>query len=483
MSSQKKKKKSRKKNGRKPEQRHSAGVKINNNSADGETEAPAADVENKAEQDTDTVNDEPEVLADTVNTVNDETAACGEEKRQTEPLRETEAEPPEKAEDEPLQKTEDEPPEKTEPSDGRKLKGAKKAVLIVAAVLFAVLLLLMSAYFLLKEYVNRRFLDQINYESTNETFTINENIPTETPSEGETINEEDNIDEVRHGLIQADAKTFFQNGDSAEAGYVTNVLLIGSDVRPGKEWNGNSDAMILISINDKTKKVVMTSFMRDMYVYIPIVDRCSKLNSAHAFGGSELLCQTITGAFKIKVDKYVRVDFYGLMDIIDAAGGVDMLVTPEELPVLNQYITDMCKESGTGMVPDGYYLNESGNVHLSGMQAVAYARIRYVGNSDFERTNRQRKVLGELINNCKKMGISQITELADVALPRVSTNMSRSEIWDIINNAVKYMGYDVVTQRVPFDGAFTSEYINYQQVILPDYVQNVEMMIDGIYGE
>lgn len=456
MSSQKKKKKNHNKNNKRPEQRRTEPAKVNNT----EKEEPEPEKEVKPEEKV--PEPEKEVIP---------------EEKEPEPEKEV---IPEEKEPEPEKEDKG---ENNEPENGKKLKGAKKAVLIIAVVLFVVLLLLMSAYFIIREYVNRRFLDQINYESTNESFSINENIPTETQSEGETIRPEDNLDEVQKSLIQADAKTFFLNGESAESNYVTNILLIGSDVRPGKEWNGNSDAMILVSINNKTKKVVMTSFMRDMYVYIPIVDTCAKLNSAHAYGGSELLCQTITGAFKIKIDRYVRVDFYGLMDIIDAAGGVDMYVTPEELPVLNQYITDMCKESGTGMIPDGYYLNEAGNVHLSGMQAVAYARIRYVGNSDFERTNRQRKVLTELINNCKKMSLSQITGLADVALPRISTNMSQNEIWDIINNSIKYMGYEVVTQRVPFDGAFTSEYINYQQVIVPDYVKNVEMMIDGIYGE
>lgn len=464
MSSQKKKKKKNNGSVERQDQGHTSSPKINN------TEENAESAENKPDADKD--KKEPAVYAEP-----EPAKDIAPEKKEPEPAKEIE---PEKKEPEPEK---DKNGGNNEPADGKKLKGAKKAVLIIAIVLFAVLLLLMSAYFILREYINRRFLDQINYESTAESFTINENIPTETPSEGETIRPEDNIDDVEKGLIQADAKTFFYNGESADSNYVTNILLIGSDVRPGKEWNGNSDAMILVSINNKTQKVVMTSFMRDMYVYIPIADTCSKLNSAHAYGGSELLCQTITGAFKIKIDKYVRVDFYGLMEIIDAAGGVDMLVTPEELPVLNQYITDMCKESGTGMIPDGYYLNEAGNVHLSGMQAVAYARIRYVGNSDFERTNRQRKVMTELINNCKSMSLSQITTLADVALPRVSTNMSQNEIWDIINNAIKYMGYEVTTQRVPFDGTFTSEYINYQQVIVPDYVKNVEMMIDGIYGE
>lgn len=476
MSSQKKKKKNYNKNVGRPEHKPSPAVNAEGGAQD------ACGAQNKSVKDD--AKKEPENKAEKL--AKEPEKKAEKPVREPEPAKENEKKESESAkkpaENEPAVSVENETSENT-PKEDKKLRGAKKAVIIIAIVLFTVLMLLMSAYFLLKEYINKRYLDRINYESTAESFSINENIPTETPSEGVTITEKDNIDEVQKGLIEADAKTFFNSGESAEANYVTNVLLIGSDVRPGKEWNGNSDAMILISINNKTKKIVMTSFMRDMYVYIPIVDNCGKLNSAHAYGGSELLCQTITGAFKINIDKYVRVDFYGLMEIIDAAGGVDMFVTPEELPVLNQYITDMCKESGTGMIPDGYYLGESGDLHLNGMQAVAYARIRYVGNSDFERTNRQRKVLSRLIDNCKRMSFSQITRVADVAVTKVSTNMSQSEIWDIINDAMKYIGYEVVTQRVPFDGTFTSDYIDYQQVILPDYVKNVEMMLDGIYGE
>lgn len=368
-----------------------------------------------------------------------------------------------------------------------KTNRTKKTVLIVVLALLGVLVILLVAYFVLRDYINDRFLNKINYETTAENFTVIEDIPTEPaytfPYEDETKENIDNIDKVEEGLIQADAKTFFYSGEVAEANYITNILLIGTDVRPNKEWNGNSDSMILLSINNKTKKVIMTSFMRDIYVYIPMIDRCEKLNYAHASGGSELLCQTITGMFKIKVDKYVRVDFYGLMDIIDAAGGVDMYVSSEELPVLNQYITDMCAESGTGMIPDNYYLHETGDVHLSGMQAVAYARIRYVGNSDFERTNRQRKVLTQVIDNCKSMNFMQIANLADVALPRISTNMGQTEVWSLVNDAMKYIGYEVETQRLPFDDTYTLEYIGNQEVILPDYVTNIQMMIDGIYEE
>lgn len=329
-----------------------------------------------------------------------------------------------------------------------------------------------------KKVITNRFIDKMNYE-TFDGYHIDENAINET--EGETVPDKDNLDEVERNLVDADSKTFFYATDAVESNYVTNILFIGTDVRVSDSWNGNSDSMILISINKKTKKIVMSSFMRDMYVYIPELDVSGKLNRAHAVGGSNLLCATITGNFKIKVDKYFRVDFYGMMNIVDAAGGIDMYVTDEEIPVANDYIRRMCQY--TGQDPATQYLTSGGDLHLNGMQTVAYARIRYVGNADYERTNRQRKVLNAIFNNCKSMNMTQIMNFADNALPNVSTNMNSDEIWDIVEDALTYLGYEVVSQRVPFDDSSTPTYIDNVSVLVPDYKKNVELLINGIYGE
>lgn len=304
-------------------------------------------------------------------------------------------------------------------------------------------------------------------------------------SQNETVTEEteadvDNIDDVEKELIVTDAKSFFENIDMVNDNYVKNILFVGTDVRVSDSWNGNSDSMILISINNKTKKIIMTSFMRDMYVYVPHMDKCGKLNMAHANGGGQLLCETISGMFKVKVDDYVRVDFYGMMAIVNSVGGIDMEIIDAEIPVANKYIKEMCKYTGEN--PDNYYLTTSGMQHLNGMQAVAYARIRYVGNADFERTNRQRKILTEIINKCKNMSLGQINSFADTVLPNLATNMTNEEIWELIGDALKYFKYGLVTARVPFDGTYTGEYIDSQSVILPDYSKNVSMLLDVIYG-
>lgn len=361
--------------------------------------------------------------------------------------------------------------------DEKKPHSKFRPLIIMLIVLIVIASIAIAVFLIGKNYIKSRFIGKINYESNN-GYSIDEDAVNGTE---ETVPNADNLDEVEQSLIDADAKTFFDSVDIISDNYVENILLIGTDERETGSWNGNSDSVILISINNKTKKIIMTSFMRDLYVYIPGVDKCDKLNASHAYGGSELLCATVSGNFKVHVDQYFRVDFYGLMDIIDAAGGIDMELIPEELPVANQYIYDMC--GYTGEDPNNYYINQSGMVHLNGMQAVAYARIRYVGNADFERTNRQRKILNALADNCKSMSMSELTSFADKALPNITTNMDSEKIWDLVSNAFKYLNYEIVSARVPFDDTSTGTYINGVSVLLPDYKKNVELLIDTIYGE
>lgn len=351
----------------------------------------------------------------------------------------------------------------------KKLSGKNKIFIGTSILLLFLFGLILSFYLMGSEYLNL-----INKES--DKIIANENA---TVDPNETVTG-DNVDDKTREQIEKEMMDAINNGTVMDESYVKNILLIGTDVRVTESWNGNSDSMILISINSKTHKIYMTSFMRDLYVYVPVANKFAKLNYAHAYGGSTLLCQTITNDFKIKVDQYFRVDFYGLMKVIDAAGGVNMEVTQDEIPVANKYIDEMAKYGGFSAKDN--YLTTAGNIHLNGVQAVAYSRIRYVGNADYERTNRQRKVLAQVFENCKSMGVSGLDSFANNALPNLYTNMSNNDIWSMISDAVTYLGYDIVSQRVPFDGMSTSQIIDSQGMIVPDLQKNIEMLIDTIYS-
>jgi len=125
---------------------------------------------------------------------------------------------------------------------------------------------------------------------------------------------------------------------------VINILLIGIDSRSDND-SGRSDSMILFSINNKSKKITITSIMRDIYVSIPGVHN-NRINTAYAYGRASLLLKTIKQNFNIAIDKYVSVNFYSYMDIVDAIGGLELEISADEINVMNDYINEIKDSNG-----------------------------------------------------------------------------------------------------------------------------------------
>ena len=170
---------------------------------------------------------------------------------------------------------------------------------------------------------------------------------------------------------------------------VLNILLIGTDVRGGTyDERGNTDSMILISVNTRDKNIKLTSFMRDMYVFIPN-RQWARLNVAYAYGGPQLLFDTLKQNFNVDVDLYVRVNFMYFRKIVNHVGGVDIELTEAEA----KYMNDTSEKYKTKHV-------EPGMQHLDGAQALSYARCRKI-DSDFNRTKRQRTVILALVKKIK----------------------------------------------------------------------------------
>ena len=262
---------------------------------------------------------------------------------------------------------------------------------------------------------------------------------------------------------------------------IYNVLLVGVD-RQEKPWNGNSDAMMLVSVNKKQNKVSIVSLMRDTYVDIEGVGY-AKLNAAYAYGAGPLLCQTVTDTYKVKVDRYAAVDFWALVDIIDIIGGVSLQITAKEAEVANGYIRDMC-ERQLNIDPSGHYLpSEGGLVYCDGVQAVAYARNRYVGNSDFQRTERQRYVIQQLMEEVKQMSIAQMTEKMQAILEHVTMNIPETEIWSMLGEVPDILEYEFEMSRVPYDNMYSTIYVKGQDMLVPDWDATIEKLHNTIYGE
>ena len=210
---------------------------------------------------------------------------------------------------------------------------------------------------------------------------------------------------------------------------VINVLLIGSDAsskdpnRASVTDKGNTDVMMLVSINPIKKTIKLVSFMRDSYTYMTQFDRYAKLNAACANGGPGYLVETIENDYKIKIDGYVMVDFDSFVKVIDVLGGVRV-----DVPA---YVANHLTNKKDGVFPSG------NNVLLNGSEALRFSRVRYSdADGDISRVARQRQVINSLINRCKGATLSEINAVSDVILANIRTNISRRAILSYAAKAV-----------------------------------------------
>jgi LCP family protein required for cell wall assembly len=261
---------------------------------------------------------------------------------------------------------------------------------------------------------------------------------------------------------------------------VVNILLIGNDSRENGE-DGRSDAMILLSISSKTKKIYMTSLLRDIYVDIPGHDG-NRLNAAYSYGGPELLLETVEKNFDITVNRYVLVNFEAFAALVDAVGGVELELTSAEVELVNGYLWEYNILTDRPEGTDYLDTSVSGLIHLNGPQALAYSRNRYIG-TDFGRTERQRKVLTEVIHNLPKALVQNPGELFDNLFPNLTTNLTQTECFRLSLMAPKLLTYEIEQCTIPADGTYQNANIRGMAVLQLDFEKNQEILKENLYGE
>ena len=261
---------------------------------------------------------------------------------------------------------------------------------------------------------------------------------------------------------------------------VKNILLIGNDSRTQDE-SGRSDAMILISISSKTNSIHMTSLLRDIYVEIPGHDG-NRLNAAYAYGGPELLMETLEENFGIEVNRYMLVNFQAFANLVDAVGGVDLDVTNEEVQYINGYLVEYNQLEGRAEGTDYLDTSLSGTIHLNGPQALAYCRNRYIG-TDFARTERQRKVLSAAMKSAPVAMLTNGGELIEGIASNVTTNLTKSEISGLMIQAPAMPTYDLIQGSIPLEGTYSNATIRGMSVLEVDFEANKQYIQTEIYGK
>ena len=312
------------------------------------------------------------------------------------------------------------------PTDDKKKKRKKKALLIILPILSLILVaVLVVGGFIIQK------LGLIEID-TPESTTIDATQEFVEP-EDETLDFAEMDDATGNDFKEILKNWATNGGDKMSNKNVINILLVGSDAsaemdgRVNITEKGNTDAMILVSIDKVNETIKLVSFMRDSYTYMDQFDRYAKLNAACANGGPAYLVETIENDYKIEIDGYVMVDFDSFRQVIDVVGGVEV-----DVP---QYVAN---HLNTGKhTGDIEYVTAGENVLLTGEQALAFSRVRYSdSNGDVSRVKRQREVINALIEKCLDASLSEINEVADVILANVRTNISQKSILSYAAQAV-----------------------------------------------
>ena len=265
------------------------------------------------------------------------------------------------------------------------MKRWKKVLIVLTVILFIIVAGGFGAY----KYINR--IKTVQLKGTNEELGIS--------SETEEKSKKENI---------------------------TNILLLGID-----NQENASDAMMVFSLDKDTNTAKLTSIMRDLSVALGPNAEKHKINYAYNVGGVEESVKVVNREFDLDINKYVKVSFDGLVDVIDYIGGININITENERKIIGA--------------------SKSGNVTLNGEQALAYSRIRKIDN-DYQRTSRQRKVLMAIFNKAKSISVSSYPKaLADLS-SNVETNLSTFELLDLAKAVMSLSSDDLEGFRIPIDG-------------------------------
>ncbi len=286
----------------------------------------------------------------------------------------------------------------------------------------------------------------------------------------------DTIEDVQANSIKELLRSWAtNNGEKIHSKKVVNVLLIGEDNENGSH---RSDSTMLVSVNTKTGKITITSFLRDSYTYMNIdgSERYDKTNHAYAWGGAAKLMEVLSDNYKIEIDHYVSIDYESFVAAVDALGGIEVPITEKEASYMNRTTRVKGFESGE-------------RVLLDGQRALIYARIRKL-DSEVERTRRQRELISSLIDKVKDSSISDLNNAIQTFLPYVTTNLKTSEIISLGTQAISngWLKYDIVSQVMPgeehrYGADYFRTYTGNLFVWIVDYITAARDLQLDLYGQ
>ncbi len=332
----------------------------------------------------------------------------------------------------------------------RRKKQRRRRLIIIGVEVVLMLILAGCCYAVsMMGLLQRHKIDKANvYKPSYESFT---------DEEGKKINYSETLDE----------------------GY-RNILVIGVDARDNEslaETGVNADVMMIVSVNNETKDIKLVSVYRDTYLKMAKGDaEYQKANHQMTVGTAEDVMNMLNMNLDLNIDEYVLVNWSAVAKAIDLLGGIDDVEITQELldkGEIDGYITDVVNYTG---IP-GTQLKEPGVYTLTGVQAVAYCRVRYVGY-DYGRTQRQREVVTKMFDKLKN-NLDKVDEIAKTVFPNIATNMEMLEMLDLASDAAKY----TISGQTgfPFDKYAESQYIGSVPISYPVIPVTLETNVQKLH--
>lgn len=269
---------------------------------------------------------------------------------------------------------------------------------------------------------------------------------------------------------------FFLFGKSTgQKGYWT-IAVFGVDSRNGNTKGGTeSDVEMLCNINKATGEIKLVSVYRDSYLKIDNKGTYFKINEAYNKGGHKQAVAALDENLDLKIDDYATFNWKSVAQAINILGGVDIDISDAEFSYINGFITETVNSTGIG----SYQLKKAGMNHLDGVQAVAYARLRLM-DTDFKRTERQRKVLGLALQKAKEADPGTLKTLVATVFPQISTSIGINDLFTIASGIHKYH----ITETAGFPFSRTTMKIDRRDCVIPTTLEsNVIRLHQFLYGD
>ena len=249
------------------------------------------------------------------------------------------------------------------------------------------------------------------------------------------------------------------------SGSVYNVLLMGVD-QADVDSATRSDSMILMSVDKRSRQIKLTTFMRDMYVTIPGYGE-TKLNHACMYEGPQLTIDTIELNFGVRIDAYAKIGYDIFIELVNGVGGITV-------PQLDE---TECR----ALAEEGVHKEPGINVYFTGEEAIKYVRIRH-WQSDFARTERQRKVITLIIDQAKKTPPHKLIALAESIASKIECTIPKNDLWKLALSILPCLFNEIKQQQIPADGTWSDATRDSLMVLLVDFEQNKTIIKNFIYG-